>query len=134
MTFWSDARVERLEELWDRPYTIAEIAGLMGTTRGAIAGKAWRLHLPSKPKPKPLRRRRPARGKAFEIRNRRRVSSDYSWHLHQVAYTPSYRAQKEPVGLASWRTFRKRCDSDPILKHQFEAALSLRTQLLKAAA
>lgn len=43
--FWTDERTAGLKERWDAGYTAAAIALSMGTTRGAVIGKAGRLGL-----------------------------------------------------------------------------------------
>tara|TARA_B100001996_G_scaffold73622_1_gene54270 strand:- start:238 stop:735 length:498 start_codon:yes stop_codon:yes gene_type:complete len=43
---WTDEKVEKLKDLWNKGHTASEIAGMLGdTTRNAVIGKAHRLNL-----------------------------------------------------------------------------------------
>ena len=43
---WTDAKIQKLRELWTKGHTASQIAGMLGdTTRNAVIGKAHRLDL-----------------------------------------------------------------------------------------
>ena len=43
---WTDEKVQKLRELWDKGHTASKIANMLGeTTRNAVIGKAHRLNL-----------------------------------------------------------------------------------------
>ena len=43
---WTDEKVEKLKDLWDKGHTASQIAEMLGdTTRNAVIGKAHRLNL-----------------------------------------------------------------------------------------
>ena len=50
---WSEDRIAKLRELWDKGLSASQIAGklLEGVTRNAVIGKAHRLGLKSRPSP-----------------------------------------------------------------------------------
>ena len=49
---WTDERIERLKELWQKGVTASQIADeLGGVSRNAVIGKAHRLGLQSRPSP-----------------------------------------------------------------------------------
>jgi GcrA cell cycle regulator len=50
---WTDERVERLRELWDKGLSASQIAKELAenVTRNAVIGKAHRMGLPSRPSP-----------------------------------------------------------------------------------
>ena len=50
---WTPEKVEKLKELWGKGNTASEIAQILGgVTRNAVIGKAHRLNLSSKMKPR----------------------------------------------------------------------------------
>lgn len=44
--FWTTARIDELRRLWAEGAPIPRIAAALGTTKGAVCGKAHRLGLP----------------------------------------------------------------------------------------
>ena len=48
---WTDERLAKLRELWDKGLSISQIGEELGVTRNAIAGKAHRLGLPKRQSP-----------------------------------------------------------------------------------
>lgn len=49
---WTDDRIGKLKELWDKGLSASQIAGELGdVTRNAVIGKAHRLGLKSRPSP-----------------------------------------------------------------------------------
>lgn len=131
MSFWTEARVARLTDLWGRGYSAGAIAQLMKVSRSAIAGKAWRLELPEREviyrlppfKRKPRRRALTVRVKVKPPRAPRH-NGDFSWHLAQVAagVAPRGNVPDPPHGYPSWRTFRRRAIEDPVLAMQLQVA------------
>lgn len=56
MTYTSPSEwIDRLRQLWDEGHSTAEIGRRMGVTKNTIVGKAYRLGLPKREKPKGLR-------------------------------------------------------------------------------
>ena len=50
---WTNEKVEKLKELWSKGHTASQIAEMLGdTTRNAVIGKAHRLNLSAKIRPK----------------------------------------------------------------------------------
>ncbi len=45
MTIWTRGQIEVLTALWAEGRSFGEIADVLGKTRGAVAGKWWRLGL-----------------------------------------------------------------------------------------
>ncbi len=53
MSNWDEAREAKLKELWEKGHTASQIAEILGgTTRNAVIGKAHRLKLAGRVKPK----------------------------------------------------------------------------------
>ena len=48
---WTEERLEKLKELWDKGLSISSIGEELGVTRNAIAGKAHRLGLKKRQSP-----------------------------------------------------------------------------------
>ncbi|MBL4612495.1 MAG: GcrA cell cycle regulator [Emcibacter sp.] len=50
---WTDERVAKLRELWDKGLSASQIAAVLaeGVTRNAVIGKAHRMNLASRPSP-----------------------------------------------------------------------------------
>jgi hypothetical protein len=46
-SIWTEALIADLVRLWDRGYSCAQIAAIIGVTRNAVIGKAHRLQLPT---------------------------------------------------------------------------------------
>jgi hypothetical protein len=132
VSFWTEARVTRLTDLWERGYSAGAIAQLMDTTRSAIAGKAWRLELPEREvvyrlppyRRKPRRRPLSPHVKVNRRTPRPRHNSDFSWHLAQVAagVAPRGNVPDPPEGFPSWRTFNRRVAADPVFAAQLLVA------------
>jgi hypothetical protein len=122
VSFWTDARTTRLEDLWGRGYSAGAIAQLLGATRSAVAGKAWRLELPARAvvhrlppyRRKPRRRPLSPRVKVNQPA-RPRHNGDFSWHLARIGegVAPRGHVPDPPPGYPSWRTFRRRLATDP---------------------
>lgn len=137
MSFWTDERVSRLEELWARGYSAGAVGELLGATRSAVAGKAWRLELPEreviytvrrkkrKAPRRPPQRTRPRLVKPPKLPRAPAHNGDFSWHLAKVASGVSARGADPPAppeGLPSWRAFARRWASDPQFAAQVKAA------------
>lgn len=142
MIFWTDERVARLEDLWERGYSAGAIAQLLKTTRSAVAGKAWRLDLPERevvhrlPPHRPRPRRRP-KGRSIpkpKLPPKTRHNDDFSWHFAQVAagVAPRGNVPDPPPGAPSWRTFRRRMSADPVFADRVAVAKSQVTTKLAA--
>ena len=48
---WTEERLKKLRDLWDKGLSISQIGEELGVTRNAIAGKAHRLGLPKRQSP-----------------------------------------------------------------------------------
>lgn len=141
MSFWTDARVLRLEDLWERGYSAGAIAQLLGTTRNAVAGKAWRLELPDReviyrlPPHRSKPRRRLARvARRPKLPPKPRHNGDFSWHVAQVAagVAPRGNVPDPPAGYPSWKTFLRRLGQDGALAMQVLIARQENTRKLAA--
>ncbi|HKK30751.1 MAG TPA: GcrA family cell cycle regulator [Alphaproteobacteria bacterium] len=45
---WTDSQIAELRKLWSEPHTAAQIGQLLGVSKNAVIGKAYRLGLPPK--------------------------------------------------------------------------------------
>jgi GcrA cell cycle regulator len=45
---WTDTQVADLRKLWSEPHTAAQIGRMLGVSKNAVIGKAYRLGLPPK--------------------------------------------------------------------------------------
>lgn len=149
MSFWTEDRVERLESLWERGYSAGAIAELLGTSRSAVAGKAWRLDLEQEREiiytVARRKRYKPRSAQAFRLRQPKKIPApksakpaaqkaavprpDFSWHLAQVAAGVSPRGKmlpQPPEGFPSWRAFARRWASDAEFRERVTAAKLLR--------
>lgn len=45
---WTEAQVSELRKLWSEPHTAAQIGRMLGVSKNAVIGKAYRLGLPPK--------------------------------------------------------------------------------------
>ena len=45
---WTDSQVVELRKLWSEPHTAAQIGRMLGVSKNAVIGKAYRLGLPPK--------------------------------------------------------------------------------------
>lgn len=141
MRFWTETRVDRLIELWARGYSAGAIAQLLGATRSAVAGKAWRMELPERevvyrlPPHRGKPRRRLARlARRPKLPPRPRHNGDFSWHVAQVAagVAPRGNVPDPPAGYPSWRTFLRRLGQDDALAMQMLVARQENTRKLAA--
>lgn len=145
MSFWTEERIDRLSDLWDRGYSAALIGGFLGTTKNAVISKSRSLELPEREVLYTQTPRKPkTRSKGFQIRRSTpkppappRHSNDFSWHLAQVAAGANFRDIATPEGAPSWRTFTRKRASDPDMQAAYEQARmarNLQPEPLKQAA
>jgi GcrA cell cycle regulator len=45
---WTDTQVDELRKLWSEPHTASQIGRMLGVSKNAVIGKAYRLGLPPK--------------------------------------------------------------------------------------
>lgn len=135
MSFWTEERIERLTDYWDRGYSTSLIGGFLGTTKNAVISKARTLDLPEREVIYKKTPKKPkARSRSFQIRRTSvpkrpkppRHNGDFSWHLRQVAAGANFRDIEPPEGAPSWRTFTRRRVGDPVLQSAYEAARAAR--------
>lgn len=145
MSFWTEERIDRLSDLWDRGYSASLIGGFLGTTKNAVISKSHSLDLPEREVLYTQTPRKPkTRSRGFQIRQTKpkpvpapRHNNDFSWHLAQVSAGANFRDVPPPAGAPSWRTFTRKRSSDPVMQAAYEQARlarTMQTEPLKEAA